>query len=97
MEACVRDVSRCSENTRPPSSSRSLNAPGDIRVENSRYMGSTATSLYPALMDGQYILPGEHAPGHLSRTRRDLDRNLTAEEKVIGGWLPDPMNGGRSG
>lgn len=55
---------------------------GKSRVENSRYMGSASTGLYPALVDGQFMVPGDHAPKHMSRTRKDLDRNLTREEKV---------------
>lgn len=55
-----------------------------IRVENSRYPGSASTGLYPALLDGQFMLPGAEASHHVAKMRRDLDQNLTREEKVLG-------------
>ncbi|CAN0594934.1 unnamed protein product, partial [Laminaria digitata] len=46
-------------------------------VENSSYVGSAASGLYPAVMDGQFVVPADDATGHVSRRRRDLDANLS--------------------
>eukprot|EP00903_Cladosiphon_okamuranus_P009979 g9465.t1 len=52
------------------------------RVENTRYAGSAATGLFPALMDGQFVLPSEDTAGHVARRRADLDSSLGAKEKA---------------
>ncbi|CAM9131576.1 unnamed protein product [Ectocarpus sp. 6 AP-2014] len=52
------------------------------RVENSSYMGSAATGLYPALTDGQFVLRSEDAAGHITSRRSDVDVGLTEAEKV---------------
>ncbi|CAN0134525.1 unnamed protein product [Ectocarpus fasciculatus] len=52
------------------------------RVENSGYMGSAATGLYPALTDGQFVLRSEDAAGHIASRRRDVDVGLTEAEKA---------------
>ncbi|CAM9147425.1 unnamed protein product [Ectocarpus sp. 8 AP-2014] len=52
------------------------------RVENSGYMGSAATGLYPALTDGQFVLRSEDAAGHIASRRSDVDVGLTEAEKV---------------
>eukprot|EP00904_Undaria_pinnatifida_P012904 jgi/Undpi1/8744/HiC_scaffold_25.g11206.m1 len=52
------------------------------RVENSRYAGSAASGLYPALMDGNFVLPGENATLHVSRRRINLDAKLSEGEKA---------------
>ncbi|CBJ32432.1 Sorting and Assembly Machinery 35kDa protein [Ectocarpus siliculosus] len=52
------------------------------RVENSSYMGSAATGLYPALTDGQFVLRSEDAAGHIASRRSDVDVGLTEAEKV---------------
>lgn len=62
-----------------PPHTRSPMAP---RVENSSYMGSAATGLYPALTDGQFVLHSEDAAGHIASRRRDVDVGLTEAEKV---------------
>lgn len=45
-------------------------------------MGSAASGLYPAVMDGHFVVPGEDATGHVSRRRRDLDANLSDGDRV---------------
>eukprot|EP00752_Nemacystus_decipiens_P005712 g5170.t1 len=52
------------------------------RVENTRYAGSAATGMFPALMDGQFMLPGEDTAAHVARRRTDLDSALGPEEKA---------------
>lgn len=51
-------------------------------MENTRYAGSAATGLFPALMDGQFVLPAEGTAGHVARRRADVDSALSKEQKV---------------
>ena len=45
-------------------------------------MGSAASGLYPAVMDGQFVVPAEDATGHVSRRRIDLDAHLSDGDRV---------------